>query len=366
MIGRVAFAALLLVVSTSARADVPPGPHAGASPARPPGEPPAEALALLARHGCVGCHSVDGRAGVGPSFAGAAERLAELADPEGYVRTAIVEPSAALSPGYDDLMPAFTRLSEDELDALVEAVLAIPPAAPEPTASGLIFIASMAAFVLLHFLLSSAFLRDRLVAKLGEGPFQGVYSLAVGAPFTVAMIVWSDVPYVPLWTPPRWASHLLLTLMLPALFLLVAGFSTKSPTSAGMAKLASEPPRGVLTITRHPALVGFVLWGLLHLVANGSLRDLVFFGGMVVLAAGGIAHIEARRRRAAPEAWASFASSTSIVPFLALARGRTRLDRRGLLVRLAVTLVLYAALVLALHRWAFGVHALPPEWGLGY
>ncbi len=352
MLGRVAcLGALLVLASSSARADIPPSPAAAS--ARSPGAPPPVAVGLLERHGCTGCHSVDGRAGVGPSLAGTRERLADGDDAERYVRAAIVDPSAEISAGYDDLMPGFSRLSEDELDALVAAVLALPPAEPPSTASIPLFVASMAAFVLLHFLLSAAFLRDRLVAKLGEGPFMGVYSLAVGIPFGVAIYLFGDVPYVALWTPPRWASHLLLTLMLPALFLLVAGYSTKSPTSAGMALLAGEPPRGVLTITRHPALVGLVVWGLGHLVANGSLRDLVFFGGMVSLAAGGIAHIETRRRRAAPEAWARFSAATSIIPFVALARGQTKLDWRGL------------PLLLALHRWAFGVHALPPEWGIG-
>jgi uncharacterized membrane protein len=345
-----------------ARADIPPGRPP--PPPRPPGEAPAEAVALLSRHGCTGCHTVDGRDGAGPTFAGLRERAGF--SPDLHVRDSIVDPSATIASGYDDLMPAYTWLTEDDLDAVVEAVLAIPPADPSPTYAGLVFLGAMIAFVALHFSLSADVLRARLVAKLGEGAFQGAYSLVVAVPFVVALVTWSDVPYVPLWTPPRWASHLVLTLMLPALFFIVAGYTTKSPTVAGMAGAANEPPRGVLTITRHPALVGFTLWGLAHLVANGTLRDVAFFGGLVVLSVGGMFHIDARRRRALPDAWPIFATRTSVFPFAAIVRRRVAFDGRGLLPRLAISLVLYAALALALHRWMFGVPVLPPEWGVGF
>jgi uncharacterized membrane protein/cytochrome c551/c552 len=345
-----------------ARADIPPGRPP--PPPRPPGEAPAEAVALLSRHGCTGCHTVDGRDGAGPTFAGLRERAGF--SPDLHVRDSIVDPSATIAPGYDDLMPAYTWLTEDDLDAVVEAVLAIPPADPPPTYAGLVFLGAMIAFVALHFSLSADVLRARLVAKLGEGAFQGAYSLVVAVPFVVALVTWSDVPYVPLWTPPRWASHLVLTLMLPALFFIVAGYTTKSPTVAGMAGAANEPPRGVLTITRHPALVGFTLWGLAHLVANGTLRDVAFFGALVVLSVGGMFHIDARRRRALPDAWPIFATRTSVFPFAAIVRRRVAFDGRGLLPRLAISLVLYAALALALHRWAFGVPVLPPEWGVSF
>ncbi|MEZ4251579.1 MAG: NnrU family protein [Polyangiales bacterium] len=362
-------------LASVAHADIPPIPTA---PMRPSGDPPAEAVALLERHGCTGCHSVDGRAGIGPTFQGTVERLryTTLDDPElrSYLVRSLREPSAELASAphgapYDDVMPAFTRLSDDEVDALVDAVIAIPPRGMEPPPEGRVgfpLFAAMLAFVLLHFVLSSRAIRAALVSRLGEGAFQGLYSVLVGLPFAAAMFLWEDTRYVPFWTPPRWASHLSLTVMPFALFFLVAGFSTKSPTTAGMTKLATDPPRGVITITRHPALIGFTLWGAVHLVANGAMRDVFFFAPMVVLSVGGIAHIEARRRRANPEAWAAFAAQTSIVPFVAILRGRTKLDGRGLALRLVITLVLYAALLLVLHRWAFGVPALPPEWNLGF
>ncbi len=55
-----------------------------------------------------------------------------------------------------------------------------------------------------------------------------------------------------------------------------------------------------------------------------------------------------------------------MLPFAAIVSRRVAFDSRGLLLRFAITLVLYAGLVLALHRWAFGVPALPPEWGVGF
>lgn len=332
-----------------------------------------EARARLGRAGCLGCHSTTGAGGAGPTLAGlfGSERILSdgrvvVADAD-YLRRAILEPEADVPADWEGAaMPAFNRLDDATVEQLVEAIGAIgaPDAPPEQRLW--IFALGIMGFVLLHFVLSSSAIRAALVRRLGEGRFMGVYALAVGAPFVVMLFAWSEVPWIPLWEPPRWASHLALTLMLPALYLLVAGYSTKSPTAAGAGSAAAEPPRGVITITRHPALWGFALWALAHLISNGTVRDLLLFGGILILAVGGMLHIDARRRAASPETWSRFAAQTSLVPFAAILRGRTKLDVRGMLPRLLVAIVLYGALVLALHRWLIGVPALPPQWGIGW
>jgi cytochrome c oxidase subunit 2 len=102
-----------------------------APPPRPDAQPQAAAgppaMALLARHKCLECHSVDGQVTVGPSFrglfgqrevvlAGGRER-AGLAD-EARLRARLTDPKAPRLRGYPDVMPR-TELAPGELDQIV-------------------------------------------------------------------------------------------------------------------------------------------------------------------------------------------------------------------------------------------------------
>ena len=351
---------------------LPRGLLAGATVAALAFAPDSAHADALDHHGCLGCHSVDGRSGAGPTLAGlsgATRRVsvagadAEHIADEAYVRRAITDPSAEVVEGYPAVMPVLP-LTDAELDALVAEIMALPPADPPFEALWPLALAC-SLFVSLHFVLSGP-LRAALVGRLGESRFQGLYSLAVALPFAGMFAGWHYAPFVPLWTPPAWTSHVSLLLMLPALFLVVAGYTTPGPTLAGMAGKASEGPRGILTVTRHPSLWGFLLWGLVHLATNGDAASVILFLGFVVLSAGGMVHIEARRRRAPGADWETFAAHTSVMPFAAIVRRRTRLDLGGWAWRFALTLVLYAAIVLLSHEWLMGVSPLPeamrPAW----
>jgi uncharacterized membrane protein len=86
-----------------------------------------------------------------------------------------------------------------------------------------------------------------------------------------------------------------------------------------------EAARGIVRITRHPFLWGVALWALVHLIVNGDLASLIFFGSLLVLAVVGTLSIDAKRRRSFGEQWSRFANVTSDVPFAAIAAGRNRL-----------------------------------------
>jgi len=157
-----------------------------------------------------------------------------------------------------------------------------------------------------------------------------------------------------------WTAHVPLAVMPLCVALWVFGFSTPSPTAAGRATRAAdpEPVRGVLAITRHPALWGFALWGLSHLPPNGDLATAAFFGGFVVLAFGGMWHIDRRRAARLGPAWRRFAEQTSVLPFAAALGGRARLRfGRGDVIRLLVSVVVFVG-VLHTHHLLFGVPAI--------
>lgn len=223
------------------------------------------------------------------------------------------------------------------------------------------FALAVISFVGLHWLLSSRPVRTPLLRRLGAGGFSGLYSAVVGAAFVAMLLTYSSAGYVPVYTPPAWGRWAAVLAMPLATFFLVAGFTTKSPTAAGQAAALADPDaaRGLLRVTRHPALWGFTLWGLGHLAANGDARSIWLFGGMVALSLVGMLHIDHRRRLDHGDAWEAFARRTSVIPFAAILTGRQRLILRELgLVRPLASLAVLALLI-AIHEWLVGVSPLP-------
>ena len=82
---------------------------------------------LVASYGCLGCHTTDGSALVGPSWKGLYGSVRELADgssvtaDEAYIEESIGNPSAKIAQGFAPIMPPF-NLSDDDLHAVVEFI----------------------------------------------------------------------------------------------------------------------------------------------------------------------------------------------------------------------------------------------------
>jgi uncharacterized membrane protein len=189
-------------------------------------------------------------------------------------------------------------------------------------------IAASAYFLLIHFGVSGTKLRDALIARLGPGPYRGAFALASLVGLAWMIYAFRHAPAVELWGLLLGLRPLAYVLVFIAFLFVVIGVATPSPTRVGMeSKLAQGPDvaRGIVRITRHPFLWGVALWALVHLVVNGELAALVLFGSLLVLALGGTASIDAKRRRTFGEQWARFAAVTSAVPFAAIAAGRNRL-----------------------------------------
>lgn len=218
-------------------------------------------------------------------------------------------------------------------------------------------IAATGFFVLGHFILSSLPVRSALIGSIGEGPFRIVYSSFAALGLFWTIMAFGAAPYMDIWSPPPGMRHLTFLLVLIGVFFVVVGVTTKSPTAVGGDKLANDPHPlgGILTVTRHPFLIGVIIWAVGHLLANGDLASIILFGGMLILAAGGIFHIDMRRRHAMGSAWGPIALSTSVIPFLAILQRRTHLDWRGIgLPRVVLALAIYAALAYG-HQWFAGV-----------
>jgi len=225
-------------------------------------------------------------------------------------------------------------------------------------------LALAAAFLLAsHFGIASTRLRPALVDRIGEGAYLGLYSLVAVAAFAWLVAAYGAAPLVPVWGWAPWQNWVSIALLPLALLLAVGGLTAPNPTSVGQQKAlyAAEPARGALRITRHPFLWGTVLWALAHVVPNGDLASLLFFGSLGVLGLVGALLIDARKRAGASLDWDRFEAATGFVPFAAILRGRQSLAAALVELgwpRLVLVLVLYG-LLLHLHPLLFGVQAVP-------
>jgi uncharacterized membrane protein len=213
-----------------------------------------------------------------------------------------------------------------------------------------------------HTLLSSTRLRGSLRDQLGEQGFLLVYSLTALVTFAWFVVAYARAPTILLWAPPRWMALVPVLVMPLATILLVAGYTTPNPTAVGMERRAraDDPAPGILRVTRHPVMWAVGLWALSHLIANGDLGSLWFFGSIGVLALGGTVLIDRKKRLALGSHWQRLASVTSNLPFAALAAGRTRLRWRDIgVLRPVAALLLYAVLYLA-HPIFTGVPVVVP------
>lgn len=164
--------------------------------------------------------------------------------------------------------------------------------------------------------------RTRQIERLGPGRWKGWYSLVAG--IGIVLMVWgygiARTDPVILWQPPLWTRHLAVLLTLP-LFVLIAA--------------AYIPGTHIRARLGHPMLIGIKLWAAAHLIANGTLADVVLFGAFLVWAVFDFKAARARDRAAGVRY-----PATGVIP-----------DVKAIVIGLAVWFVFARYL----HAWLIGV-----------
>jgi uncharacterized membrane protein len=216
-------------------------------------------------------------------------------------------------------------------------------------------------FVGVHLLVAGTRLRDRLVEWLGERLYLALYS-------TVSLIgiIWMSWAYGRaetslLWQTPAIIDYAAPGLILIAFLLTIPGLTTPNPTTVGAGGLLehTEPAVGMTRITRHPFLWGIMIWAATHIAVNGHSAAMIFFGGLLILAALGTLSIDIKRARHYGEHWQRYARVTSNIPFAAIVRHRNRLALNEIGWWRLIAAVLAYLLLLWLHGWLFGASPLP-------
>jgi len=111
--------------------------------------------------------------------------------------------------------------------------------------------------------------RTAMRARLGGNGWKGLYSLLSLAGF--GLLLWgyglARQQLVVVWSPPVFMRHIAAPLMVLSFILLVAAY---------------VPRNGIKARLHHPMTLAVKVWALAHLLANGTLHDIILFGSFLV------------------------------------------------------------------------------------
>ena len=112
--------------------------------------------------------------------------------------------------------------------------------------------------------------RDAMRARLGEGPWKGLYSLISIVGFALLIVGYGAARAHPelLYVPPAWLRHVAMLLLVPVFPLLLSAYL----------------PGRIKSAAKHPMLLAVKLWAAAHLLSNGSAADVLLFGGFLAWA----------------------------------------------------------------------------------
>src|SRR5450631_3412866 len=113
-------------------------------------------------------------------------------------------------------------------------------------------------------------LRARVCVRLGESLWKGIYAMVslIGFVLIVYGFGLARQPPLVIYTPPHWMRYVTILFMLPVFPLLLAAYL----------------PGRIKTAAKHPMLAAVKFWAFGHLLVNGTLADVLLFGGFLAWA----------------------------------------------------------------------------------
>lgn len=166
--------------------------------------------------------------------------------------------------------------------------------------------------------------RDRMVGRLGEWGWKGLYAVVALAGLVLIVHGYGEAKQMPsvLYTPPRWLRHVAFALLVPVFPLLLAAYL----------------PGRLQRLAKHPLLNAVKFWATAHLLVKGTVASTLLYGVFLAWASAdriSVKYRPARSPRMLP--------ATSFNDALAVIGG----------------LAIYVFMILAGHRLLIGVSPLP-------
>jgi uncharacterized membrane protein len=166
--------------------------------------------------------------------------------------------------------------------------------------------------------------RNHMIDRLGEVKWKGLYTIISIIGLVLVVIGYGQARQTPvvLWQPATYLTHIAILLNLVA-FIFLAG---------------SSPSNNAIRLKlKHPMILGVKVWALAHLLANGTLVDLILFGSFLLWA---VLDFSSARKRPIhmPE--------------------KVIVSTKATIVVIVSGVVIWAAFIFGLHQYLIGVSPL--------
>jgi uncharacterized membrane protein len=166
--------------------------------------------------------------------------------------------------------------------------------------------------------------RNHMIDRLGEVKWKGLYTIISIIGLVLVVIGYGQARQTPvvLWQPATYLTHIAILLNLVA-FIFLAG---------------SSPSNNAIRLKlKHPMILGVKVWALAHLLANGTLVDLILFGSFLLWAV-----LDFRSARKRP----------ILMPEKAV------VSTKATVIVIVSGIVIWAAFIFGLHQYLIGVSPL--------
>ena len=166
--------------------------------------------------------------------------------------------------------------------------------------------------------------RNHMIDRLGEVKWKGLYTIISLIGLILVVVGYGQARQAPivLWQPETYLIHIAILLNLVA-FIFLAG---------------SSPNNNAIRLKlKHPMILGVKVWALAHLLANGTLVDLILFGSFLLWA---VLDFRSARKRPIhmPE--------------------KAVISTKATITVVVTGIVLWAAFIFGLHQYLIGVSPL--------
>lgn len=113
--------------------------------------------------------------------------------------------------------------------------------------------------------------RQHMIDRIGEKPWKGLFSVVSLLGLYLLIVGYDGARSTPvtLYDTPLWMRHVTVLLMLFASIFMVAAYVPRNHLKARMG---------------HPMILSVKTWALAHLLSNGTLADVLVFGGFLLWA----------------------------------------------------------------------------------